>query len=366
MIERGAARAKARICTRAVALASHLWLLICLLGMPVRAQELPKLLTNDAYIAEVASQACPDVERPSAILAFVLGNIATDVRVYPTENYLYFRFLCRGVPYAGSLRFGPADRAAGRLEIGYYKDLAQWADEMAGDHHAYLGAADGVSVVAETDLNVRVTYQERSVLFRLNDLRGVRPGAETIGADERVIGPIQDESGVRFFLIFNGKLKIFHYILDDGAPLADELVPLAKADRIEIGRRTGFAYFRDQTRDRRILIGVFEPNSRLNTYFDGPFDQLPENFIKGEELRSAIVAADPDAKGQIDRLGAYPNDEGRYLIHPYMLYRKPADLLRINACALQKRNRADYHRCFVTEPEVGDAANLPGMPAKRK
>ena len=69
-----------------------------------------------------------------------------------------------------------------------------------------------------------------------------------------------------------------------------------------------------------------ERQSRLNTYFDGPFDQLPENFIEGEALREAILAADPSVKGKIDRLGNFADGSGRYLIHPYLLYRQPGDL----------------------------------------
>ena len=33
--------------------------------------------------------------------------------------------------------------------------------------------------------------------------------------DERFIGPIFDESGVRFLLVYNQKLKAFHYLLDE-------------------------------------------------------------------------------------------------------------------------------------------------------
>ncbi|WP_163364710.1 hypothetical protein, partial [Escherichia coli] len=79
-----------------------------------------------------------------------------------------------------------------------------------------------------------------------------------------------------------------------------------------VGQRTGFAFYRDG--DRKILIGVNERNSRLNTYFDGPFDQLPENFIEGETLREAIVAAAPEIKGKIDRLGTFSDGSGRFLI----------------------------------------------------
>jgi hypothetical protein len=47
------------------------------------------------------------------------------------------------------------------------------------------------------------------------------------------------------------------------------------------------------------MIGAFEGNMRANNYFDGPFDQLPDNFIEGETLarrdpERAAAAQGPD------------------------------------------------------------------------
>lgn len=117
-----------------------------------------------------------------------------------------------------------------------------------------------------------------------------------------------------------------------------------------IGKRTGFAFYRDHKRDRKILIGVYEPNAMLNNYYDGPFDQLPDNFIEGEELHDAIVASDPNAKGKIGRLGHYPDHESRYSIQPYMLYRKTHELLSFERCAQARVKSGAYYRCF-TAPE---------------
>src|SRR5262249_30165238 len=148
------------------------------------------------------------------------------------------------------------------------------------------------------------------------------------------------------------RLKVFHFLLDETGKVADAFFSAPHTDRIVIGRRTGFALYRDHLRERKILIGVFEANSRLNTYFDGPFDQLPENFVEGDELRRAILAADPSVAGQIDRLGNFADGSGRYLIHPYMLYRKESDLDRAHHCAERMRRHPQrYYRCFVLDTE---------------
>ena len=64
----------------------------------------------------------------------------------------------------------------------------------------------------------------------------------------------------------------------------------------------------------------------MNNYFDGPFDQLPDNFIEGETLRNAILEIDPKLKGKIDRFGGSPDGEIRYMIAPYKLYKKIAGI----------------------------------------
>src|SRR5262249_14882922 len=124
--------------------------------------------------------------------------------------------------------------------------------------------------------------------------------------------------------------------------------------------RTGFAFYRDHRLDRKILIGAFEANSEVNNYFDGPFDQLPENFIEGEILRQAIVESDPHVKGKIDRLGHYLDGKGRYGIHPYVLYRKESELAVVHRCANDRRIQSTaYYKCFVFDQGAHSSNSLP-------
>ena len=60
-------------------------------------------------------------------------------------------------------------------------------------------------------LTYRVTHAAKTVTFVLNDLSGVKPPPDMLKADEKFLGPIFDESAIRFFLVFNSRLKIFHY-----------------------------------------------------------------------------------------------------------------------------------------------------------
>jgi hypothetical protein len=331
-----------------------------------QSPENPRLHTNEAYVEEATRTTTLEIADPMAVFTFVLGNLPDRVKVYPTENYYYFRFIHNGTPYAGSIRLDPRDRDQGKVQFGYYRDLTEWKDEIAGDVLVVLDASRGVAVERLESLVYRISYQGKSVVFALNDLSQVKPPPTVLGPDDKFLGPIFDESAIHFFLVYNSKLKIFHFILDETAKVADDLIASPRVDRILIGRRTGFAFYRDHKLDRKILIGAFESNSRLNTYFDGPFDQLPENFIAGEDLRQAIVAADPSVKGRIDRLGHFADDEGRYLIHPYMLYRKESDLHIVHKCATGKVQVPAYYRCFVTDAERQDGSSGPPAPVEKR
>jgi hypothetical protein len=214
-------------------------------------------------------------------------------------------------------------------------------------------------------LTYRIAHAGKTVTFVLNDLALVRPPQEVMRTDEKFLGPVFDESGIRFFLMFNARLKLFHFILDETVPVADRLTTLKAAAPVEIGSRTGFAFYPFE--GRKILVGADVRQSRLNTYFDGPFDQLPENFIEGEALREAILAADPSVKGKIDRLGNFADGSGRYLIHPYMLYRQPGDLAVFSRCATAKAvAAASRPACFVIDDNEAQRKNPQPLALKRR
>jgi hypothetical protein len=315
-----------------------------------RAQDsgLPQLQTIDAITDEVTRTHTLDIKDEMAVLEFVLGQLPSRVKVYPTENYFYFRFIHNGLQYAGNLRLDAADRDKGKIQFGYYEELAPWKPEGTGvERYELLDAARGVRVERLDPFAYRVTYKTKSVIFELNDLSRVKPPAKALGPDEKFLGPVFDESAVRFFLIFNAKLKVFHFVLDETEKVHEEFFSLPGAGRILVGKRTGFAFYRDHKLDRKILIGAYALNSLLNNYYDGPFDQLPDNFIKGEQLREAIIASDPSAKGKIGRLGHFADGESRYGIHPYMLYKHTRELLRVDVCARGHVKTAAYYRCFV-------------------
>jgi hypothetical protein len=323
-------------------------LLVVATAAAAQNPERPTLHFHEGYVEEFTRTAILAIDDPLAVFAFVLNSLPDRVKVYPTENYYYFSFIHNGTPYSGNIRIerGEGDKVS--LHFAYFETAVEWRQETPGKHVVF-DASQGVMLEKIEPLVFRVSYGEKSVVFALNDLSQVRPLASALAPGEKFIGPIFDDSGIRFFFVYNSKLKIFLYILDETVKAAEELFPYPGTDRILVGKRTGFAYYRDHKLDRKILIGVLDNNVRLNNYFDGPFDQLPDNFIEGETLREAILEMRPDLKGKIDRFGRTPGGEVRLSIVPYLQYFELSELESFHKCASRKIHEAVYYNCFVAE-----------------
>jgi hypothetical protein len=337
---------------------------LALLLMPpawaARAGESPRLFTHQSYVEETAQNTDVPLGNLRAMFGWVLGSLPARVKVYPTENYYYFRFMHGGLNYAGNIRLDVQDRDRGRIHFAYFEDMEEYRTAPLILYRV-LDQAAGVTVEKVDRLLYRVAYKNKSVLFELNDLSRVKPPPNAITPEEIYIGPVFDDSAIRFFLVFNTRLKIFHYILDETVKVNEEFLGMRQTDRILIGKRSGFAFYRDDRLDRKILIGVFEANARVNNYFDGPFDQLPDNFIQGDVLQTALIESDPSMAGKIDRYGHFA-DGSRAAISPYTYYRNEADLLPFYSCATDSQVPAEnYYACFVM-----DWTGTPGLVAYKR
>ncbi|MBX9777595.1 MAG: hypothetical protein K2Y71_24715 [Xanthobacteraceae bacterium] len=323
---------------------------------------LPRIHTNQQFLEDIALSNTVKLDAIS-VFGMVLDSLPDRVTVYPTENYYYFKFNYAGRQYSGNIRLENERRDKGQVHFAFAPEYSEWKTEVPAVFKV-LTKADGVTIEKINDLSYRVSHGAKTVVFDLNDLRHVKPPADAMSRDERFIGPIFDESGVRFLLVYNQKLKAFHYLLDETITPNESFTPSPSTDRILIGKRTGFAFYRDHKLDRKILIGVFEGNSRVNNYYDGPFDQLPDNFIEGNSLRDAILDVAPQLKGRIDRYGSSFDGETRYMVAPYTHYATEDDLLMFHDCATSKTVPADqYHLCFVYDDSEDDARNAPAPQA---
>ena len=94
-----------------------------------QAQDWPQLKTDQSYIEEVRRPTSLAVDDPMAVFSFVFNSLPERVNIYPTENYFYFTFVHRGVPYNGNIRLDASDRDQGKLHFGYSEDMAEWRRE---------------------------------------------------------------------------------------------------------------------------------------------------------------------------------------------------------------------------------------------
>lgn len=330
-------------------------------GAAAQSADQPRLHTHQSTMEEVMRPTTLDVKDPMAVFSYVLKSLPDRVKVYPTENYFYFTFTHNGAPYAGNIRLDTSDRDQGKVQFGYYEQTSGWRDDTPIEFRV-LDGSNGVQLEKLERFLYRLSYAGKSVLFELNDLSQVRPPATALAPKEKFIGPVFDDSGIRFFLVYNSAIKNFLYILDETVKVADDFAVSARSDRILTGKRTGFVFYRDHRLDRKILVGVYEDNVRVNNYLDGPFDQLPDNFIEGETLRSAILEVEPRLKGQIDRFGGSADGEVRYSIAPYKLYKAEREFDPLHRCANGKRTlEAAYYRCFILDHELQDFRARPAQ-----
>lgn len=304
-----------------------------------------EIKTNEAYLDDVLAKPAFDIKVIDEVFDHIFSTLGDEVTVYPTENYYYFKFMHEGVPYAGNFRLDIADRDQGIIHFAYFSENNPFTEQALSEHRAY-NAQFGVAVEKKDELAYAVTRNERTVMFKLNDLRGVAPAESQIGPSEVYLGPVFDESGVQMFLLWNPDLKMFLYVLDESVA-SEQHFQSSASNQIMIGYRSSFAYYSDRYLDRWILVAVRAAETELNTYFDGPFDQLPDNFLKGNALGAALVALSPEVEGQIDRFGNSRDLMGRMLVDPYILYQEETDLTLFDQCAAAAVDTETYYPCFA-------------------
>ena len=347
------------------------FLAVCLMltPLPSSAADPSPVHTNQDYLEEIERTQDIEMQDVMSVFAFVFGNLRDEVTVYPTENYFYFTFFHDGIEFSGNMRLDALDRDQGVLHFAYFTAYNRWNEELVTQYRQ-LTAKDGVKVEKVDDLIYRVTHGAKSVTFKLNDLRDVHPPAGAMSDDETYVGPVYDEAGIPLYLLYNKPLKIFHYVLNETGPVAEVYTPSRISDRILIGHRTGFAFYADRFRNRKILIGVHQGNSLVNNYFDGPFDQLPDNFIEGDTFKDILEDAFPEIKGKIDRFGNSEGAQSRVLITPYLHYTSQYELTLFSDCATKAGDdQAAYYKCFSVKEEdyaadYTDAETETGNPQK--
>lgn len=286
-----------------------------------------------------------DTTQPRRVFAHVFRHLPPHIQVMPTENYVYFSVDSPRGLIRGNLRLDAQDRDRGVLHFACYP-----ATDPSAASVVRLTQREGIYIRREADLHYSVGYGAREVRFLLNnpDLRPLRRAR--LHNDERLLGTSHDESGFRFLLVFGEHPPRFLWLLDEMAPVPDVLE--GRDGKITVGRRTRFAFWRDEAAGRNILVGVSEEEAARNTSFDGPFDQLPDNHIYAGKLslRKYILAA-MYPPGAVDDYGhLYGTENERVAIAPYCFYRSLSQFAYIAACRQKSQSAGQFYRCLSRPP----------------
>lgn len=328
-------------------------------------------------------QSTLNLDDEMAVFGYVFSALPDEVVVYPTENYYYWSFTANGRIIWGNFRLDAQDRDQGIVHLGYfeYDDNAKFQDYDGWEKA--LSAKDGVAVKKVERFVYTVAYRGKTVTFRLNDIGMAPPKKAKLRADEVFVGPVFDESGVRFHLFFNKTTNHFHYLLNEDVPLPETYKKLYEPDNPErpeevetqggaattakppakpaekrkpnpsvlIGRRTGFAFYVDAVNDRKILIAVNNFNGRRNNYYDGPFDQLPDNYADETNIKTYLELAYPHAKGKIDKRGVLLEEKGnRVAVGAYYSYQDEQELDFVDSCRkTHKTDLAKFYACITPD-----------------
>ena len=207
-------------------------------------------------------------------------------------------------------------------------------------------------------------YGWSTVVFVLNPIHMVPPTQARLLPGEVWAAPVLDESGLQFHLVFQSDPPHLFWILNQDLPVAEGFDHITTD--IAIGRRTRFAYYIDQPNHRWILVGVDRRNSVENTWYDGPFDQIPDEIDSGGlGLRKYFEIVYPNVRGQIDEHGRYkliPQSE--VAVTPWMLYDNVEDLGLIEKCK-QSFTGPAFYSCITPDPFAGERPTADVRTGKR-
>jgi hypothetical protein len=273
-----------------------------------------------------------NVNDANQIFKLVFDGLPAEATVYPTENYYYFELPVGGRIIHGNLRLDVHDRDQGLIHFGYF-ELRDGEPVILGAR--VFGPEDGVEVKKIDDWHYEVSAFGKTVNFTLNDAGFEPPPEANMAPGEVYVGPVFDESGVRFHLMFQATPPHFFYVLQKPGP----------PDSV-----TGFVFFDDSARNRKILIGVKNENIQKNNYYDGPFDQLPDNYASKTNLKKYIELAYPDLRGQIDDYGAFINKPGsRLAISPYYSYDDLSEFEFVRKCKNSFKAWPEFLTCITPD-----------------
>jgi len=92
-------------------------------------------------------------------------------------------------------------------------------------------------------------------------------------------------------------------------------------------------FLRQDNPKRHVLIAIDAAQVVRNTYFDGPFDQLPDNWLPDTEFQSLAFRMSPALQGRMNERGEFEGGASRIAIAPYHQYVQLSEVWqRVEGC----------------------------------
>ena len=278
------------------------------------------LSLNQKWIEGLRSDA--DLDDVDGMFLHVFSKLPEQVTVYPSENYYYFILHVNGKQIWGNIRLAAGRRERGVLSFAYFEFReSPYVSNPRIQRSKFFTDADGLLIDEIDRFTFKVRYSGKEVIFNLHQLSQEPPKSFSLGQDEIFVMRTFDESGYQFFLIFNEKENYLFWVLNEEELVPDTLQPLQ--DDVLVGRRSGFVFLVDKPYDnRKVLAAIRGANATVNNYYDGPFDQLADNYVDQTNISKYLKLVSPTLEGKIDKYGYYTDREtsSRVAVSPYYVY----------------------------------------------
>ena len=304
-------------------------------------------LSNDAFITGLYTGI--DLDSAEQVFKYVFEQLDDEVVVYPSENYYYFKFTASGKTVTGSLHLLLNDPNEIKIGLGYvhkiedkhrqkdYQITGGWIEYVSGDGIVEMEMVD--------DFTCRVLYQEREVTFKLFQPSLNKPKKANLLPAEIYVGPSFDESGLQFYLIFNKESQSLYWLLNEDVFVPEAFLEIK--DDILLGDRTEFVFYADSLNTRKLLIGVEGKNVLQNNWYDGPFDQMPDNYARtGDiEILPYLEKHYPQHKGKLNKFGCFLKKKGmRVPVAPYRVYWSCDDFSFIDSLKEKEMSTSAFYK----------------------
>lgn len=286
----------------------------------------------------------PKLDDELGIFSYVFSWVPPYAIVYPTEGFYYFSTKIGDQFVAGNIRIADLDK--GLVSLAYFPVTAE-ATMSEPTYSREITEADGLGISQQSDYAYDVTWQGKTVHFKLPSTAIKPPRDLTLLPEEEFLGQIHDESGIKLFFLYNNATKAFYEVLNEEDGVTDNFDPFA--DHFLLGKRTGFVFYNDEEAERKILVAVNGINASANNFLDGPGDQVPFRL----DFKDKLNAVYPNTYlwGGIDEHGVYPNREEwiRIAVAPFEITENPTSVVsRLDTCT-DKQNQGVFYTCLTKE-----------------